>query len=134
MRAALLLDDNVVNVIEYKPEVDYDPTPYELVPIEEGTVIGPGWTRQNESFSPPSVHDLFGNPLEIPSDGETPAIVTYVNTTPTAPSEVEFDVNGVTTAVILDDGVAQLEVTASQPDTVIITCDGLKLYITAVEV
>lgn len=76
---------------------------------------------------------LTAEPQSIPADGSATALVSYRNTFDDAPAQVTFDVNGVTETVALDDGTAELEVVATTPGLLTITCDDLVLTITAEE-
>lgn len=54
MRAALLRDNVVQNVIRYDPEANFDPGEgTTLVTLPEGSPVGIGWTRDGESFVAP---------------------------------------------------------------------------------
>lgn len=130
MRAALLEGDQVVNVIEYDPAADYDPAPYELVELGNEPV-GPGWRRRNGKLIPPAMRRLNASPFQIPADGKTAATVTYENTYDGPPAQVTFTVNGATATESLVDGKASIEVVATTPDEIVVTCDELEVTITA---
>lgn len=136
MRAALIADGLVHNVVEYDPEADYDAgdgVAIEVLP--ESSRVGPGWRwSEAEGYREPPARTLTANPLAVPADGATTATVTYRNTYDDAPVAITFDANGATTEVDLTDGVAHLDVTAAQPGPVVIACDGLSVTISAEEV
>lgn len=48
MRAALLKDDVVVNLIEYDPETNYEPPPNcIIVDVDDDEVVEPGYIRES---------------------------------------------------------------------------------------
>jgi hypothetical protein len=68
---------------------------------------------------------LTADRLELPADGVTPALVTYFDERPGAPTSVTFTANGAVAVVDLVGGRAQLEVTAAVPGPVDVTVDAL---------
>ena len=54
MRAALHDGTEVVNVIEYDPDADWTvPDGLQLVTLDDGDLVGPGWACERDTFVPP---------------------------------------------------------------------------------
>lgn len=66
-------------------------------------------TNQIVIDAPLPVETLTADPQRIPADGSVTSAVTYTNTQPDAPTEVTFDVNGLTATEPLVAGVASIE-------------------------
>lgn len=69
MRAAIV-DSNkeVVNLIEYDPESDYEPEEHlSLVPIEGGVEVGIGWWFSNGGFTAPEPGSRTPEPTPQPT-------------------------------------------------------------------
>lgn len=120
MRAALIDGDGlVVNVIEYDPLGDYEPGDGLRIEYLGDEPVGPGWSYVGSGdYSPPPSISLTAEPTSITADGVDEAVVTYSNTYRNAPSEVEFDVNGLKVSEAVVNGRAQIAVVTDVADVV----------------
>ena len=58
-RYALMQDDNVVNVVEWDGEREYNPEGT-LILLSEDNPAGPGWLYENDKFIPPIEDTIKG--------------------------------------------------------------------------
>lgn len=134
MRAALVEDGVVTNIIEYDPEAEYDPGENIQV-VEIGDQHADlGWSYANNTFAAPPTKSLTVSPDMIPADNNTPSVVTYTNTYSDAPTSVNVDINGSVTPVAVTKGIAQLEVVAPTVNQITVMVDDLTATITVTEV
>lgn len=128
MRSALI-DSNghVFNVVLVDPGIELELGPDVLqLPLEDDSLVGPGWTWDGENYHEPVVVELVANRYEIPGDGSTAALVAYRNTGPDAPGMVTFSANGSVHTVTMSGTEALLEITSSTPgDWITVTVDAL---------
>lgn len=135
MRAALIENSVVVNLIEYDPNAVYSPGDNTaLVEVSSEVFVDIGSRFIGGEFLPPPIKILEAEPIQILADNTSASIITYTNTHDNSPTEALFDVNGALATVDLVDGSAQLEVTSSQPGDILVRCDGLEVVIAATEV
>ena len=128
-------DGLVVNVVELDTSTEDGKTWSETMStsfeVTEATGrVGVGFYKKaNGTFVP--APSLSASTDHIPADGTTPSVLSYSNKLDNAPSVVTFNVNGATVDVTLVNGVAELNVTSAQPDTIVVTCGGFSLTITS---
>lgn len=128
MRAALIDNGTVLNVIVVDPDNDYTPPDgTELVELADDVVIEPGWLVNGTGYRRPPHRELTGGGVAISPDGVSTTVVTYTDTHDDAPDTVTFTVNGATKVVQLTAaGNAFLDVVSSTPgDTITVTVDAL---------
>lgn len=75
---------------------------------------------------------LYADKQSIVADDTDVATVTYLNEYADAPIEVTFDVNGATTTESVVNAKAEIQVTAANPGSIVVTCEGMTVNIEAI--
>jgi hypothetical protein len=122
-RVALIDKGLVANVAEFPDDWTGDVWDGHTAIIigADDALVGPGWSHDGSTFTPPPEHTLSVDQAVITPTGS--ALVTYRNTYDDAPVEITFDVNGATSTVALTDGTAELEITPSGTGRIVVTVD-----------
>lgn len=115
MRAAVVNDGVVTNVILLDPDVVYEPDG-ELVELADDSPVSPGWSCVDGECTPPPSRT-------VTLEGST---VTVTTTYPEDEgAEVVFTANGVSATDTVVDGAASCDVTVAETTTVEVSVAGV---------